>query len=47
MSAGEEQDRSARGAMRSNRRLELEWVLIPALVAFVFLIVFGAKLLLG
>jgi hypothetical protein len=38
---------AARGARRANRRLEVEWIVIPAIVAVVFLIVFGARLLLG
>jgi hypothetical protein len=39
--------RAARRATRANRRLEMEWILIPAIIAVVFVVGFGAKLLFG
>ncbi len=39
--------RAAREATRASRRLELEWVLIPVVIVFVFAVGFGLKLLLG
>jgi hypothetical protein len=42
-----ETGRAARRARRANRRLEHEWIIIPALIVAVFAIAFGAKLLFG
>jgi hypothetical protein len=39
--------RAAQRATRANRRLEREWVLIPATIVAVLVIAFGAKLLFG
>jgi heme/copper-type cytochrome/quinol oxidase subunit 2 len=38
---------AARRARRANRRLEHEWIVIPAIIVTVFVIAFGAKLLFG
>jgi hypothetical protein len=39
--------RAARQATRANRRLEHEWIVIPAIIVAVFVIAFGTKLLFG
>ena len=44
---GNKQAASLRRARRANHRLEMEWILVPAIVIVVLLIGFGAKLLLG
>jgi hypothetical protein len=44
---GQAVGRAARRATRANRRLEREWIVVPAVIVAVFLIAFGAKLLLG
>ncbi len=39
--------RAARQATRANRRLEHEWIVIPAIIVAGFVIAFGTKLLFG
>ena len=40
-------ERVLRRAVRANRRLEIDWLVIPAVVAVVLVVAFGVKLLVG
>jgi hypothetical protein len=41
------QGRAARKATRAGRRLQIDWIVIPAVIVVIFVLGFGAKLLFG
>jgi heme/copper-type cytochrome/quinol oxidase subunit 2 len=45
-SEGRERRRTAREAERGSRRVEIQWIVVPAIIAVVFVIGFGLRFLL-